>query len=285
MRFFHSYWSKPAERDRWSVARKWQTAANLWLFALSTVYLKCNRKEIVLHTDQAGEKLLSCLPYDNIYRSLDEIVGVNGELWCAGKLRAYEREALGCVHLDGDVFLKSPKTFQTLDMAGFDLLIQNTESTGDSYDFGYANLAKIYGHSRLPPPFAKWNDAYCCGITAFNNEKLKAAYINAAWRMIEIIQAYPALAEMTHGGVDTAMVLIIEQMSLKYLTDTNAYRVKNLLDKNNICFGAGDIDYCHVIGKNKYAPSVINGVKAALKQLAYPVYAAVERRLQSVLDE
>jgi hypothetical protein len=153
MRFFHSYWSKPA-RSRWNI--KNQTIANLWLFALSVVYLKLNRRQIVLHTDTPGERLLSCLPYDNIYRSLDALQETHPDFWCAGKMIAYEYEPLGNIHIDGDVLLKSEAALKRLDLTDADCVVQNIESCGDYYSDAYtlSSLAPIVNSIRPRPSFS-----------------------------------------------------------------------------------------------------------------------------------
>jgi hypothetical protein len=275
MRFFHSYWNKPALARRWNIDR--QTRANLWLFALSVAYLKENNREVILHTDVDGERLLSCLPYDNIYRTLDALADVNPDFWCAGKLTAYAAEPLGSIHLDGDVLLKSGKTFESLDISNTDCLVQSEEFVGDFYRGGYDLICHIYAKQGLQPPFEPWITAYNMGVVGFNNETLKRNYLNGCWSIYNTMMRDLDYRARNRND-DSLLTLNVEQRFFHWLADVEHARVKVLLDKECIYKDAVSADYCHVIGRQKYDSNILIEVKNCLNLLSPGVYAKVAAR-------
>ena len=62
---------------------------NIWYYALSVAYAKRSGASIDLYTDTLGSKLLSDIPYDNIYVTLDDLPSdLNPRFWAAGKMYA-----------------------------------------------------------------------------------------------------------------------------------------------------------------------------------------------------
>jgi hypothetical protein len=269
MRFFHSYWNKPAESN--SRGAK-QTRANLWLFALSVVYLKENNREIVLHTDADGERLLACLPYGNIFRTLDAIADVNPDFWCAGKLAAYAAEPLGNIHIDGDVFLKSDKAIRAADMTGYDAVVQCEEFVGDFYRPGYEFISYVYAKQGLQPPFGQWGTAWNTGLIGFNSEVLRRNYLDGCWRIYAAMMRDPDYRSRAHTD-DSLVTLNVEQRFFHWLTDTAGARVKRLLTSDRWNDDAMAIDYCHIIGPQKFSEGVIREIKDCLRLLSPRVYA------------
>jgi hypothetical protein len=109
---------------------------------------------------------------------------------------------------------------------------------------------------------------------------LKRNYINDFWSVVETLARTPEIY-MNNPYGDTGITLLLEQMNLKRLADNSRCRVKTLLRDWR---EADALDYCHVIGSQKYQPALVNEVKNCLNTLAPFVYAQVRKREQAWIE-
>jgi hypothetical protein len=271
---------------RWNVEN--QAKAIAWFFALSAHYAKATGADIVLHTDALGERLLSHLPYDNIYRTLDRN-RAHERFWASGKIIAQEAEPLGSVHIDGDVFIKSGCLYDRLLSEDYDLIVQAQENCG----FDYARSPyKAVGDLIFPlaERFAltEFNanqpDAYNCGVVGFKNAALKKAYIDGYYKMLNVLQNNAQAMSGLRRESDLCPDLIAEQWWLKTCADYYKAKVSCVLDYG---YGADytqrqaiERGYTHVIGKEKY--SQVDKVKERLLEVDPVLYAATAAVLNGI---
>jgi hypothetical protein len=105
LRLCHSYWTAPSERQRWGIEN--QIVSNVCLAAVSVAFAKKIGATIALHTDLNGKEFLGWLPYNELHLSLEQH-NFHSAFWASGKILAQEREPLGSIHIDLDVFIKRP---------------------------------------------------------------------------------------------------------------------------------------------------------------------------------
>lgn len=281
MRIFQSFWTKPALDKRWDQAG--QLEANVWLFALSAVHAKRQGVTLVLYTDTLGQKLLGHLPYDKIYTTLNNIPSnIPTMIWAYGKFMALKEEPIGSIHIDGDVFLKSPKIINEFNFKGYDLIVQNREYTMSTYSPIEATMVK-YGELNKSY-FDSYKEAFNCGTVGFNNEKLKKEYLDFYFKSTSNIAQNRAMKEYMAKNRYFCVDLPLEQHSLALLA--RPYKAKIVLKGNNGNeFWSGDtrvraseLGYQHLIGKDKY--SLIERVKFNLLALDKDMYFKTKAAIQ-----
>jgi len=232
MRFYHSFWSKPAhtlERCKNFLLK------NLHLIALSLHYVKKHGHEIVLHTDSVAARILNHLPYDDIYCTLDDSQlkeYTSKVFWAAGKVCAHVKEPLGSISIDTDVLLKKPKVFDILqnDKGRIALVVQDLEIDDCGHYEQPRNFIKPYVMHRYAPKEMRFDDitAFNCGIIGFFDAGLKDGYISA-YKEITLLLSRSNQLLSKIDPKSTALDLFLEQMWLKNLTDYHGYNVKKLL--------------------------------------------------------
>lgn len=254
MRLFHSLWTKPAKDKRWDQSS--QLESNIWLYTLSVLYAKSSGATIVLHTDTLGKKLLSHLPYDEIYTTLDNIPeSIPSMMWAYGKFMALQREPLGSIHIDGDVFIKSPKTLAALDMTNYDMVCQNLETARGN---GYGEPRDLLIASNIITKDFEYDQfAYNCGCIGFNSPALKEEYLNFYLQKTQLVAQNPSARRVLHKDKYFIFDLVLEQQSLYILSKKGNYSVKTLLSPNTewgqVIQDAIALHYQHLIGKDKYS--------------------------------
>lgn len=272
MRIFHSLWTKPALDKRWDQAN--QLESNIWLYTLSVLYAKSIGLEIVLHTDSLGKSLLSHLPYDAIYTTLNNIPdSIPTMVWAYGKFEALKNEPIGSIHIDGDVFLKKPEIIKELNFDSSDVIIQNSEGMGEHYKDPEKQLIK---HGIISDNFLNTDFAYNCGIVGFNNAKLKNQYLNFYLDSINKVSNVRSIKNMMLNDRYFCVDLPLEQHSLAVLCQK--YKVKELLSGGDIHQKGLSIGYQHLIGKDKY--SHIDRVKAYVLALDSALYYKTKKVIE-----
>ena len=124
MRLTHSFWSKHSLENRWGIKNSF--FSNIWIAALSCIYAKNSGNYITMHCDSYSYKYLKHFPYDEIYVDLDCLNNIKSRstvFWAAGKSIALEKEPLGTIHIDLDVFIKSDKCVKELNFNNYNLII------------------------------------------------------------------------------------------------------------------------------------------------------------------
>jgi hypothetical protein len=97
---------------------------NIITYTLSCMYAKKSGFTIYLHADELGAKYLNHCPYDKIIVDLKkEDFPLSDILYAAPKLKVLEQYPLGTIHIDGDVFLKSPNLKNILNFSNYDVIV------------------------------------------------------------------------------------------------------------------------------------------------------------------
>ena len=263
MALFQSFWSKPAEANRWGCEK--QIEGNVWLAALSAVYAKKNNIPLVMHTDDFGKTLLQHLPYTELKLTLNKIPKDTpiGQ-WAVGKFYALKEQPLGDIHIDYDVFIKSRALYDHMMKSNWDCIVQSFDSAGLYYHGIDPYMKDLELNVPLSLPYA-----YNCGVVGFKNKKLKQQYLEDYFKFYEIVNQHPEIHERLQTN-DWTLELIIEQQHLYNLCST--YRTECLIhSKNDPTLKS----YEHLIGAGKYAK--IDYVKETLKRLDPDIYNKTEQ--------
>lgn len=284
MRVTHSFWTKPALSKRWNINEQFKL--NIWIYALSFVYLQKIGVKKILHTDTFGKQLLDFLPYDEIHLTLDELnkLNIHERIWAAGKIWAQEAEPLGSVHIDGDVLLKTIKLRDRIFNSKKDLLTQNLEYDYDS-DY-FSNQYSIDEIKRIIPSIS--NDeinvygnksAVNCGIVKFNNQELKDTYIKKYKEYLNMVQNN--LTTNLSNDMNYSPDLIIEQWNLYNIIYSKNYTIDLLFPLNKtIQEDAKEIGYTHILGQSKYKR--IEEIKKRLYEENIDIYNKVLEKLKEL---
>lgn len=249
MRFYHNIWTKPALNGRWGIEE--QLIRDLWLYALSLHYVKKFGHTIVLHADQLSEQIYSVLPYDAIYRSLDDMA-VDDIFWAAGKVEALKQEPLGSVHIDGDVFLKSLWPFEKI-ASDCDLVVQGDTLTHGSIESWFRPQLWPYAYECFPQLFQHQQDiCYNCGLMRFNNAALKDQFIGLYQELTAHLSLSKRFIELVKDNPGMDIDVLVEQTLLRILAERQ-YKVKKLLRRQKMSEHFISVDgYQHLMGMSKY---------------------------------
>jgi hypothetical protein len=227
---------------------------HLCYFVLSCIYAKNSGFDIVVHCDDRAEDILKLAPYDDIIIDLENIKPpANSTIYAWGKFVAMQNEDLGNIHIDGDVFLKSPKLIKLLNFDEYDCIVQCLENRriyGGNQNVIWRDNASLFNNCRYPD-WAKreCNAMYNCGIIGINNAELKKEYFDT---YNDMVKQYKTTGLNIPGTVPD---IIIEQQFLKDLCEYKGYKVKNLLpvdNHNSLHSYAASIGYQHLIGDSKH---------------------------------
>jgi hypothetical protein len=226
---------------------------HLCYFVLSCIYAKNSGFDIKVHCDKRAELILQIAPYDEIITDLEEITPpANSRIYAWSKFESMKNEPLGTIHIDGDVFLKSPKLQKLLNFDNYDCIVQCLENKrifgGDQNNIWRDN-SSLFVNCKYP----YWAKRECdymfnCGVIGINNAQLKNEYFNT---YADMVKQYN---ETNINIPGTCPDIIIEQQFLKDLTDAKGYNVKCLLpvDNHNMLHSyASSIGYQHLIGDAK----------------------------------
>jgi hypothetical protein len=263
----HSAWTKPM-RNRWYIND--QIKSNTWLYALSVHYAKKVGANIVLHTDADGERIFGCLPYDNIYRTLDPLNKcTHHRLWASGKMIAHENSPLGCIHIDGDVFIKTEKALAAITLIDEDVVVQSVECLNDNYISDCyndnLNIVRKCVDNDTMRLIMQYRGAYNTGVFGFGSENMKHEYLGNYWDTANKLCCNQQFVQEMDNNENLCPDIIVEQMHIYALCKKyNAITKFVLCERDNMQEKANEIGYTHVIGKEKY--NRIDEVKNRLQQ-------------------
>lgn len=219
-------------------------------FTVSCLFAKKADIDLSIHTDEKFADQINIAPYKNIYIDLDNCYSAPREFFAYAKLKAFEHEPLGTIHIDGDVFLKKNSILDMLRFDDYDCIVQHLElekcmefaQVWNDTDAGYKNI------EYMPYMERKFDHMYNCGVLGFNNEKLFEDWYNGYFTMLERVK------ESDVKWLPAACPdIIIEQKLLTDLCDFNNYNVKTLFvlndlsEKDAVDAYAYDIGYQHVV--------------------------------------
>lgn len=285
MRFCHSFWTKPALDERWRVSD--QLSKDIWVFALSAHYVKKHGHALVMHTDKLGEQVFGVLPYDELYRTLDDFPGPH-VFWAAGKIHAHNYEPLGTIHIDGDVFIKHPSIYELIEAPGCDLIVQ-------SYDWCRALPLTV----KMLRPYLirdlRWlfsvtdvtslNQAYNCGVVCFRDAGLRQDYVETYAASVRYLSRSKELVERLYTNTFKKMPadLVLEQKMLCSMAERGNYNVRRIIECNGHWIEEADKyedRYEHLLFMKKYG--VLPDIKNKLHDENPELYGRVDTHLEKL---
>lgn len=268
-------------QQRYDTSPLQQLAGNICYAALSVAYLKRHNVPIALHTDTIGKLLFGFLPYDEIITSLDAIpYSIHPRFWAAGKVWAMEAEGVGSVHIDIDVFIKTPELAEKILTDTSDAIVQNYES-------GEWNSREA---ERMKPIAAQLADkgiasdslyAFNTGTIGINNQQLLEEY-SKRYKFIATL-ASRKLADNLSEDNSAIPDLVAEQANFLQCCRQMGMSVTELLPP----FGSDythnvDKGYQHVLGCKKY--QMLPTCLAVLKAVNPDIYAATLDAIKGMID-
>ena len=266
--FAHSLWTAPMQSDK----RKLEVTA--LTYALSVAYLKRLGCSINLHTDSLGKKLLDGIGYDNIYLSAEEIpTSISPKIFAYPKSIALEKEPIGTVHIDGDVFIKTEECLNRIFNHDCECVVQSCET----------HLPWVLGAKSFMMPFLNENLLstgeklkiedydYNTGVIGFFNEELKNLFISNYQELAKKLSKYEYLYLVKNeDGKFDCPDFVIEQQLISYLIRNRKVRcvlpvdsIPYMSERNEL---AKQIGYTHLLGPTKYDVEVIDKVKGRLEE-------------------
>lgn len=252
-RFVHSFWTKPCAHDHEKLKK------HIMYFATSLVWLKKHGFPVVIHTDTYGKEIFKKLPYDKVYTTLDNIPDyINPQFYAYGKFVAMEREELGSVHLDGDVFIKTKElgdrilNFQSPVITQ----IKEPESTVDFY------YHLPFFKRRMSAKFLDCGAAFNCGIVGISDQNLKESYFSKYFQLVELLNQIDIPENIIPD-------LVCEQMLLYYLAPEGEVLLK---DANTWIQDAREMGFQHIPGYLKFTDEYLKLLSDMLKELNFNIF-------------
>ena len=225
-----SFWTKPTDKESLSL--------HLNLAALSLYYAHRSGYKVHMHTDSVGMELLKDYGYDSLLPTLDEIPSDIPEcIFAYGKILAIEREPIGAVHIDLDVFIKKPLLDRFFEDKTIDAVLQCEEI--EIQDDIYERLRTFFRGYGYPPELAVDHTLPAnVGVIGFNNLHLRDEYI----------RRYKACANYYKEAREGMMDLFFEQVNVHYLVEHYGYRAWYILGQIGYDHMDGVCDFCDRIG-------------------------------------
>lgn len=281
MALVHSLWTAPMLAKQRGVQTQQQIESTIWCYASSVAYARRNGECINLYTDHFGRELLGFLPYNRIY-NLGMPDNYPTEFWAAGKFFALEQMQLGDIHIDGDVFLKTPELMDMIhgSLAESDLIVQSLENEWTYDNEYYINCLNVIRDNNITLPNNPdyYSPAWNCGLVGFNNDELKHKYIQHYAYSVEAIISSESAMKQIRSNNETWMDLLIEQQHLYYLSKD--YVVCNLLGSGDEAYeNSRELGYQHLLGTDKWEQ--LDQIKKQLYYLDREIYYLTLKQIQS----
>lgn len=286
MALVHSLWTKPMLKNTRGENTKKQIETTVWCSASSVAYAKKNNEEIHLYADGLGRDLLSFLPYDEI-KSLDIPDDVPTEFWAVGKFYALEKMNIGDIHIDNDVFLKTPELIAEIKqgLKENDLIVQSIEDSWEVLNSYYKLCRDVIKQNNIEfinGLNADYSPAYNCGLVAFNNEELKRIYLESYFYSIKEIGSSSTAMNMIRNNNSVWMDLLCEQQHLYNLAEINDFKVYNLLGTGDEIYErAVNLGYQHLLGSEKWES--LEEIKLQLFNLNKDIYKLTIKKLANYI--
>lgn len=286
MALVHSLWTKPMLKNSRGEQLQKQIETTVWCSASSVAYAKKHNEEIHLYADGLGRDLLSFLPYDDV-KVLDVPDNIPTEFWAAGKFFALADMNLGDIHVDNDVFLKTPELISELKngLSENDLIVQSIEDSWqvlNSYYKMCRDVVKLNGIEFFNHLEADYSPAYNCGVVGFNDEEFKRLYLDSYINNICQIYSNPKAMDLIRNNENVWMDLLCEQQHLYNLAEMYDYKVYNLLGTGDEVFERSvALGYQHLLGPEKWI--LLDDIKVQLENLNPEIYKAALRKLENYI--
>lgn len=241
---YQTFWSKPLiEKKRLAIA--------LDIAYISLYYAHKSGYTVHMYTDSIGIGYLKEYGYDYIESLIDNIPNnISTKQFAYPKIMAMEKEPLGTIHVDFDVFLKQNCLDKFFNDNTIDCILQCEE----------LNMMHEYQKSKkclLDIDIdGVWKDVLehdipsNVGIIGFNNQEFKDEYISR----------YKDMSDFFHYDKSIGMPdLYFEQININQLSkirDYNVYYLLGAIDysdpKQCKLTENNDLEYIHIQGQNKW---------------------------------
>lgn len=243
MTFIHSFSTKPLLINCYTIDGMQRLIAQIWYFSTSVAYLKKIGVSIILHTDTLGSKLLGHLPYDEIKLTLDDIPSnINPRFWAAGKFIALKNESAPCIHIDGDVFIKSRKLADYMEslIKTNDVLVQGGDPA-IMYEKEAPLFLKHISFCKEHYCEPDNKDALNTGVLGFKDNVVKDKIVDNYFEIVK----YFSENEKDILNVENSLTpdLIAEQKMIAGFATSEQIKVNNLLNSPS---DADRLNYQHV---------------------------------------
>lgn len=237
--------------------------ANIACYILSCLYIKRHEGfQAILYADKETIQTMKSIgaSYDE-YHEISSINYPHSNIYAYPKFLAMQHEPLGSIHIDGDVFIWGEPLKNILQFNNYDVICQNIETYNNMRAKISWDVAQCECSNMNYPSFAKreCQSMINCGIIGINNQILKDNYFKIYWEMLE---QYKTKYKQCKGVPD----IIFEQQFLLDYCNHNNYRIKTVLDEDNLFLSAKDIGYLHLIGDSKYKYKNIKKVIDRIKR-------------------
>lgn len=248
MRYVHSFSARPLLIDCYGHGSMRRALAQMWYYALSVAYLRRLGHEAVLHTDSLGALFLGWLPYAEVRLTLDAMPdGIYPRFWAAAKFAALAAETAPCVHIDGDVFIKTEACHSMIARAleTHDIAVQSSDPAkmytlekplfDSEADFCAAHHCTPDGR-----------DALNTGILGFGSQEVKDAVVG---NYLEIVRHFSRHHAEALDDTFLTPDLIAEQKMVEVFGRERGLRVWKLLEDRDQAQALG---YQHVFSIMKF---------------------------------
>lgn len=251
-RFIHSLSTRPLRlQSQYGVDAIRRLASNICYFSLSVAYIKRLGLPIALHTDTFGAAVLAHLPYDEVLLTLDDMPSTaHPRFWAAGKMWAIEADGPGCVHIDGDLFVKKADLADRILNTPADAVVQNFES-GEWNRHEAERFRPISCGLAAEGICTDSMFSFNTGILGINNPDLMAEYIRR-YKLI-VATASRDLADNLDADSGAVPDLVAEQANFFQCCRQMKMTVEEILPP----FGSDysvckDMGLQHVLGDQKF---------------------------------
>lgn len=244
-------WTTPLNNNRWDMKAKDALRNNLMMCALNVSYAKESSAHITMHCNEEAYQYLEKFGYDDVFIDLNDLnikKTSSTVMWAAGKFISLSKEPIGTIHIDNDVFIKSPKCIEAMKFDDYDFICQNIE---------VCNYAEKEIFRELIPTVNMDVDYACCvGIVGFNNKELRDNYVNHYMYYVDNLQYDKKDDNKVNADLILEQIYLYNQLdkySCKFLIGDA--RVDNMHQMQK---KAVDIKFEHILGPSKYIPYVLN---------------------------
>ena len=275
MKFIHTFWSKPLFNNKFDSFNN--SLTNILMdYACSASFIHKYGEKIVLYADKIGVRLLSCIPYDEIY-IIDGLDEESMHFAAQIKFEALKQCDLGDVIIDGDLFLRKKEaidyirdikedvSYSFYEPYKYVLRAPQTLETMDKLveDMSGVKYKKPY---KLPTTIREFSYTNT-SMMKFNNKKILDKYIKQYYYHKEELKDHKF-----RGWPD----LILEQRFLTILIESSNCSHKPVIDNYyedpDANQKALDLGFTH-LGSNK--SQYLNWVAGMLKENDEQLYNMV----------
>ena len=280
MKLIHSFWSKAYFQGRWGIGPT--LSKDLYCFALSAVLANKFGRGIELVTDDYGASLLEGIPYDKVYRDLNDIEHVDPKFWTAGKVYALSYRQREAIHIDGDVFFLDKKAIERT-KGTWGIMVQMKE-TGDHYATTYPKTFDEMDKHIKSDVFRKFNFSYNTGIFGVRDLQFMKKYSFEYFNHIYNLEISGAEINPKHD-----INIALEQSLLTSMTMDYNIHVKEMItgremEGNGLFETADEIGYCHLWGSTKYEDEWQERIKSRLRKEAPDLFELIQKRVNTFLS-